>query len=476
MSKAYSVAPSHPCRIELQHIRGHTKARKDWCLNNFFAFCGPNRLETDKESLYHKWMAKSSSISINVHSSVTSIAFSSQDATEILVTVHGASHGKHAPLSPIPVIHWSNDSHRNGGEWTCKDNNRKEHWSYTVVHISHNPSSHFSSWSSLNPGATNPYSANIEGFAQTRNGMNPDYVPIAQSYTPQVVEAYAVPMDGSVPVLHQMQHEHSMKGAVNAAVNEIGCREFLRSERWPVGLQDTLINNMKRIPIRFFICDDSGSMCTNDGNKIWTSRYEDKFRSVPCTRWSELTHALDFHMQLSRAASAPCEFRMLNSCVPLMMGNGGVSDEVSYTKLKNAFNIDAPPIRGGTPLCRHISEVIQKIKAMEQQLNANRQRACLIIASNGESSDGDVAAAMAPLKQLPVWVVIRLCTDDDRVVDYWNNIDSQLELDMDVLHDLHGEASEVRSANKWLTYGLPIQRMRCVLLNEEEFFSFLIYI
>jgi len=27
--------------------------------------------------------------------------------------------------------------------------------------------------------------------------------------------------------------------------------------------------------------------------------------------------------------------------------------------------------------------------------------------------------------------VIRLCTDDEKVVSYWNNIDSQLELDMD---------------------------------------------
>ena len=59
-------------------------------------------------------------------------------------------------------------------------------------------------------------------------------------------------------------------------------------------------------------------------------------------------------------------------------------------------------------------------------LQATGQRVTVIIATDGESSDGDIAAAMAPLKDLPVWVVIRLCTDEDKIVDYWNNIDKVL--------------------------------------------------
>ena len=31
--------------------------------------------------------------------------------------------------------------------------------------------------------------------------------------------------------------------------------------------------------------------------------------------------------------------------------------------------------------------------------------------------------AMLPLKNLPVWVVIRLCTSDEQVVDYWAKVD-----------------------------------------------------
>ena len=63
---------------------------------------------------------------------------------------------------------------------------------------------------------------------------------------------------------------------------------------------------------------------------------------------------------------------------------------------------------------------------MDSYLRSVGQKVVVVIATDGESSDGDIAAAMAPLKDLPVWVVIRLCTDEDKIVDYWNNIDKVL--------------------------------------------------
>ena len=50
---------------------------------------------------------------------------------------------------------------------------------------------------------------------------------------------------------------------------------------------------------------------------------------------------------------------------------------------------------------------------------------------------------MRPLEKLPVWVVIRLCTDEDKMVTYWNNVDSDIELSMDVIDDHLGEAKEI---------------------------------
>ncbi len=178
---------------------------------------------------------------------------------------------------------------------------------------------------------------------------------------------------------------------------------------------------------------------------------------VACSRWSELTEALKFHANLARSCSAPTEFRLLNGAAPILIGTPHDNNGNNFNILMNA--LDGSP-NGGTPLCRHIHEVTNEIRMMEQQLRANGQKVLVMIATDGESSDGNIAEAMRPLKDLPVWVVVRLCTDEDKITRYWNNIDSELELDMDVLDDLSGEAEEIAEHNPWLTYGEPLHRLR----------------
>ncbi len=240
------------------------------------------------------------------------------------------------------------------------------------------------------------------------------------------------------------------------SVNENATREYLTSCKWPAGLQQTFINNLQKIPIRFFICDDSGSMNTDDGHRLITSATgHQKF--VACSRWAELTAALSFHATIAQAANAPTQFRLLNAASPINIGDGSDSDGSRYRLFMTLLQ-QSPS--GSTPLCAHIRDVITQITAMAPDLRSRGQKACVIIATDGESSDGDVAQALKPLEHLPAWVVIRLCTDEEKIVNYWNNIDNDLELDMDVLDDLEGEAKEIEEVNRWLTYGEPLHRLR----------------
>jgi len=60
---------------------------------------------------------------------------------------------------------------------------------------------------------------------------------------------------------------------------------------------------------------------------------------------------------------------------------------------------------------------MEDLRAAAPALRAANRSACVIVASDGESSDGDVAQALRALESLPcrVQVVVRLCTDDEKV-------------------------------------------------------------
>lgn len=236
--------------------------------------------------------------------------------------------------------------------------------------------------------------------------------------------------------------------------NEYGAREYLTAKKWPPGLQNAAARTIGKFPIRFMIIDDSGSMGASDGNRLL--HQGGKSVMQPSTRWKELVDIVKFQAGLAKAANALTEFRLLNNAAPVVVGNP--DDNASYQHLNQVIDTSGPS--GATPLCRHIREITAQIQAMEPQLRANGHKAAVIICTDGEASDGDVAAALRPLHNLPVWVVLRLCTDESKVVDYWNNIDGQLELELDILDDLVSEAKEVAKVNKWFTYGEPLHMLR----------------
>ena len=237
--------------------------------------------------------------------------------------------------------------------------------------------------------------------------------------------------------------------------NEAGARAYLSKHAWPRGMQEVFLKSIRKIPIRFFLIDDSGSMSTNDGKKILRSG-PGKAKMISCTRWSELTDALNFHIELSEAAQAPCEFRLLNGADPVIVGLGDDNGE----GLAFAKEVLAEAPAGQTPLCAHISCIVQAVKAMSKTLKSNGQRAAVIILTDGEATDGSVAAALKPLEELPVFMVVRLATDAPKVVRYWDEVDKELELEMDVLDDLVQDAGQVRTHNSWLRYGDELHRMR----------------
>jgi hypothetical protein len=154
-------------------------------------------------------------------------------------------------------------------------------------------------------------------------------------------------------------------------------------------------------------------------------------------------------MQLSHIAGAQTQFRLLNGAAPLTIGESAESDSTLVPIFESLLE-DVPS--GGTPLCFHITELVKEITRIAPELRAAGKKAAIVIATDGEASDGDITEAMRPLQNLPCYVVIRLCTQDEKVAKHYEDLIKRLELYMDVISNPVEEAMQVAKINGWLTY------------------------
>ena len=100
---------------------------------------------------------------------------------------------------------------------------------------------------------------------------------------------------------------------------------------------------------------------------------------------------------------------------------------------------------GCTPLTNHILAIHGEVEAMVPALRAHGQKVAIIIATAGLPTDDhgyggkehqqQFVQSLRMLEGLPVWVVIRLCTDEEDVVQFYNDLDQVLELSIEVLDE-----------------------------------------
>lgn len=234
--------------------------------------------------------------------------------------------------------------------------------------------------------------------------------------------------------------------------NEV--RTFLKAAGWPQGLQNTFLRIKNKIPKRYFICDDSYTMTFSDGKILQGNSM------VSCSRWKELAQTLLFHAELAHIAKAETEFRFLNKSKSITVGVENDNTDKEFNLLKEMLNKDPD---GETPIGKVLDEVAKEIKDKQAELEKNKQLVCIVIATDGVDSDyttGEIANKMKEMSKLPVWFVVRLCTDDEDVVKEWNNIDRIVEERLDVLDDILTENKQVVERNPWLNYALPLHQIR----------------
>lgn len=273
----------------------------------------------------------------------------------------------------------------------------------------------------------------------------------------------------------------------------------------PNGLRETFHSNVDGIRKRFWIVDNSGSMVMHDGHKLMSAkRRQNKGQTIvdkddeECTRWKEVQETVKCHAMLSAFLQAPTEFRFLNPPLQKRLPGGSVLLRGNNQKFRVGYSdggravardiqraqsiMDRNQPSGMTAIPKAIAEVRNEIIQMLPQLKSDENdnnKVAIVIATDGcnysidnignkvggihneEDYQQEMLEALQSLRGLPVHVVIRLCTDHEPIVDFYNGLDAHLEdINLDVLDDYHHEAQEVYTYNPWLNYAMVLHRMR----------------
>lgn len=243
----------------------------------------------------------------------------------------------------------------------------------------------------------------------------------------------------------------------------------LLKDGFPVGLALALCESTAIYQERIWVVDNSGSMQLQDGQKMNGSK------SIRCSRWEEIKDTVFFHAKLASILNSPTTFKLLNNPEKgpreISVGSSGVNNiPEDLDTLNRTMNNIKPD--GVTPLARHVWNIKENIEVIANELVQGGKHVSIVLATDGLPTDDngfcgniitdDFVRSLQSVAggSLPVWIVIRLCTSETNIRDFYNNLDHNKELKIDVLDDYISEAMEVNTHNKWLTYGMPLHRCR----------------
>ena len=266
----------------------------------------------------------------------------------------------------------------------------------------------------------------------------------------------------------------------SSTVTEKDCivQSLVQTLHFPEGLAERLYDSTRQtFTHHFWIIDNSGSMLATDCMRIVQQDVMDlggsnkppkKVDLVKCSRWNELEATILAQAQLSGILQAPTTFRFLNP-------TPGAPHEFTVRNHDDDWAAAQAAVRqtrpeGVTPLLAELELLHDRIAKMADEMRQAGQRAVVVIATDGLPSDeyGEsspkvqeaFAQALKQLQLLPVWIVMRLFTNEHSVVSYYRKLDKKLELPMECISNFLTESREIHRCNPWLNYALPLHQCR----------------
>ena len=234
------------------------------------------------------------------------------------------------------------------------------------------------------------------------------------------------------------------------------CYESIDSRKW-------LIENSASMKVQDAHCMKIGSNMEYIGSDDNVSR------------WQEFSQCFDFHVKMSARCWIATEFWLVNDPGAdvgdqrFSVACGSQDDLSEEREMANEIIANVKLEQKRNPLASQMRRIERRIAKKAPRLISDDKHVVLMLCTGGIPSDEfgndgsavmtDFVDSLMALSKLPVKIIVRLCTDNERVTDFFNRLDSKLH-DIDVLDDYYGEAMEVYLHNPWLTYGFGLHRLR----------------
>jgi hypothetical protein len=307
-----------------------------------------------------------------------------------------------------------------------------------------------------------------------------------QTQRPSLMNAFRP--TSAVAVSVNQQHSLSHLTDIPDEAQSILIQRLVVELAFPSGLARQLVHCVQTQFVRhYWLVDNSGSMLTTDCVRMIQKDILDvggsnmkhpkkQYELVKCSRWNELQSALMSHIELASILNIPTTFRLLK-------GSNGMQ-EFTINESRNDVERAKSILRrsepdGVTLLSDHIYEIYNHIEEEKEALLQKGQKAVVVIATDAIPSDqyGDASEeakenffrALQKLQLLPVWIVIKLCTNDRKAINYYRKLDKKLEIPIECISDYITESKEVRKWNGWLNYSTQIHHCRVMGFHHRVF-------
>lgn len=245
-------------------------------------------------------------------------------------------------------------------------------------------------------------------------------------------------------------------------------------------------------------------MHRNDGHKVVQS--SKKIEVVQCSRWEEITSSVIWHAEMAAWCQNPTAIvspRNLDdwsnhhgsnpSIIPIISNNSqrlmkdpgnhvgpqqvGICASKHITspeELKRAKDLlrRTRPVGASSPINFHLLEIISSTQYLIPILEQTQSRLVLHICTDSIPSDPEghelpelkagLRTILLQLIDMPIQVVLRLSTDDERVVDFYKEMayEALFVKRLQVIDDFVSECAQVKRWNPWMNYGYPLHLCR----------------